>query len=129
MIKHDDWDTLEDAKEQDYVLPERIDSIDVSYDGGRLEIRINEQCAYSACEGTRDCTVTLDRRVLGDESKIAAPSSDHSASTNKLLHLLAEAAQTIRNLSEDLDGEDADHARAQVADIEETVLKMGLNGA
>lgn len=61
MIRHDDWDSLDDPHKEPYVLPERIDKIEFSYDGGRLAVTINDQEVYASVEGTRDCHITLDR--------------------------------------------------------------------
>lgn len=72
MIQHKDWDDDGDAREQSYVLPERIEAIDVSHDGGRLAITINGQQIFYSCEGTRDCTITLDRRETPGQDEAVA---------------------------------------------------------
>ena len=41
-------------------LPEKIESIEVYYDGGRLALMVNGQEFFYADEGTRDCCVRLD---------------------------------------------------------------------
>lgn len=60
MITHEDWDEGT-RRTQEGVLPERIDSISVSHDGGRLSITVNDVQVYYSCDGTRDCTVSIDR--------------------------------------------------------------------
>lgn len=60
MITHKDWD--EGTKQTEPgVLPDSIDSITVSHDGGRLTITVNDVQIFYSCEGTRDCTIHIDR--------------------------------------------------------------------
>ncbi len=41
-------------------LPEKVTSVEVTHDGGRLGIYINGEEYFYECEGTRDCAVTID---------------------------------------------------------------------
>ena len=75
MIKHENWDRdgsgdVSEAEQpymsQAFKLPLEVTSICVSHDGGRLTIEINGEQVFYACEGTRDCTVTLDSSPLPD---------------------------------------------------------------
>ena len=71
MITFDNWDSKEDEDHHeelftDWVMPEKIDSIEVNHDGGRLEIVINEVVVFYRCEGTRDCSVAIER----DEERV-----------------------------------------------------------
>lgn len=83
MIQHEDWDSGEEAQEQAYVLPEHIESISVSHDGGRLEIQINSQKVFYSCEGTRDCTITLDRRDTPVRDEAPATETETTVNTRR----------------------------------------------
>ncbi len=64
MIKHMDWDKNESPLIQEFELPSSITSIEISHDGGRLEILINGQTVFFSSEGTRDCLVTIDSQPI-----------------------------------------------------------------
>ncbi len=117
MIEHSDYDDYENDLKREYVLPDRIDSIVVTHDGGRLGISINSEQAYYTCEGTRDCSITLDRRTLTGEG--IRPEDARPMDT--IRRLLTEAAQNIRELAEDLDEEQSAQVNQQLADIEKAL--------
>lgn len=117
MIEHSDYDDYENDIKREYVLPDRIDSIVITHDGGRLDISINSEQAYYTCEGTRDCSITLDRRTLTGE----AIRAEDVQPKNTLRQLLTEAAQTIRKLAEDLDEEESVQVQQQLANIEKAL--------
>lgn len=61
MLKHKDFDNYS----EDYYeisIPENINSISFSHDGGRISIEINNEEIYSTIFGTRDCCIEIDRR-------------------------------------------------------------------
>lgn len=61
MIKHDDWDATEaDTTEEAYRLPEKVESVSFSHDGGRIYVSINGVEVYKTMRGTRDCTIEID---------------------------------------------------------------------
>ena len=63
-IEHTDWDTGEKVnveKRELHEMPERVDSVKVTHDGGRLGIYINDILAFYESEGTRDCEVVIRR--------------------------------------------------------------------
>ena len=61
MIAHTDWDAAGAKKTTAYVLPERIETITVSHDGGRLFVSINGVEVFKAYDGTRDCCIEINR--------------------------------------------------------------------
>ena len=61
MLVHNDFDTSSHSN-HDVKLPEKVDNISISHDGGRLEIVVNGQLVYNAMCGTRDCEISIDRR-------------------------------------------------------------------
>lgn len=61
MIKHYDWDATEaGTKEEAYKLPEKVESVSFSHDGGRIYISVNGVEVYETFCGTRDCTIDID---------------------------------------------------------------------
>jgi hypothetical protein len=62
MITHTDYDgpVNNNIVTEDYKLPEKVEKMSFSYDGGRLSIYINGEEAYQAYFGTRDCCVEID---------------------------------------------------------------------
>lgn len=61
MIVHNDFDARENKKLEGK-LPEKVESISISHDGGRIEIVVNGNLMYSAMLGTRDCEISIDRK-------------------------------------------------------------------
>jgi hypothetical protein len=56
-----DAPSIEEATKIDETrLPEKVESIEVYHDGGRLAIVVNGQEFFYVDEGTRDCHVCLD---------------------------------------------------------------------
>lgn len=49
--------TTEDCK-----LPDKVDSVQVSYDGGRLEIMVNDVVVYENLGAGNDFCVSIDKR-------------------------------------------------------------------
>lgn len=47
---------------QEYKLPNKVDFVQVSYDGGRLEIMVNDVVVYENLGAGNDFCVTLDKR-------------------------------------------------------------------
>lgn len=62
MITHEDYDSHTTKIDKNYKLPENIDSVSFSHDGGRVYIYINGQEVFKSYTGTRDCEITLDRQ-------------------------------------------------------------------
>jgi len=60
MIEHTDYDTGK-VINVDYKLPDNIQNISFSYDGGRLYISINNKEIYKNFSATRDCCVEITR--------------------------------------------------------------------
>ena len=60
MLTHYDFDTNVNTTGP-ATLPPVVDSIVVSYDGGRLSITVNGVPVVDTTDGTRDCQITLDR--------------------------------------------------------------------
>jgi len=71
MIKHTNYDEIDEHTEKPYLLPERIDTFQVMHDGGRLGIDINGSTVFYEMSGTRDCIVVLDREVEAGPSPAA----------------------------------------------------------
>jgi len=65
MLRHSDFDS-HSSTTHDVKLPEKVDAISVSHDGGRLEIYINGALCYNALVGTRDCNISIDRREYNE---------------------------------------------------------------
>lgn len=61
MLVHEDYDERETYTEEEITLPEQIDSIRVSSDGGRLTIKVNGVELFYSCLGTRDCSIEITR--------------------------------------------------------------------
>ena len=60
IVKHTDFDTSEVITSNPPMkMPEKVTSIFVSHDGGRLAILINGKVAYETSIGTRDCAITI----------------------------------------------------------------------
>ena len=58
MIEMTSYD-FGDKVTEDYTLPEKVKSFDVSYDGGRLTVYVNgEQVFYTALAGN-DCCLSV----------------------------------------------------------------------
>ena len=60
MIKHTDWTTAK-THAQDTKLPGNVESIEIRYDGGRLEVLCNDEVLYQSMNGTQDCSVKIDK--------------------------------------------------------------------
>lgn len=60
MIEHIDFDSSISTTNK-YSLPDKIEEIEISHDGGRISISINGQEAYRSCSGTRDCAIKINK--------------------------------------------------------------------
>tara|TARA_R110001583_G_scaffold42134_1_gene133955 strand:+ start:931 stop:1122 length:192 start_codon:yes stop_codon:yes gene_type:complete len=63
MITHSEYDDINsDPITIPFKLPLVINKIEVSHDGGRLEVCINGERVYYSAEGTRDCCISFDNK-------------------------------------------------------------------
>lgn len=60
MIRHMDFDNHKETVINNAKLPDGIDHIEFSYDGGRVEISINGRIIYKTSSGTQDCSIEID---------------------------------------------------------------------
>ncbi len=64
MIEFEDYDDVNsETIHTEYKLPDMVSNIIVMHDGGRLTISINGLQIFYRDEGTRDCSVEINRRV------------------------------------------------------------------
>jgi hypothetical protein len=61
MLIHEDYDSRTTHVQPETTLPENIDSIRVSHDGGRLTIEVNGVSVYYSYGDTRDCSIEIIR--------------------------------------------------------------------
>ena len=59
MLTHADFDDHTEYHQKAITLPEKVERIQVDYDGGRLSITVNGKTIYHAVSGTRDCRITI----------------------------------------------------------------------
>lgn len=60
MIKHVDFDDNRTMIEE-FVMPDTVNAVGVTHDGGRLAITINGVQVFRATLGTRDCAIDITR--------------------------------------------------------------------
>ena len=60
MIIQNDWDAHTEVTTSIKPIPDKVDSIQFTHDGGRISISINGVEVYHTALGTRDCCILLD---------------------------------------------------------------------
>jgi len=64
MLKHYDYDNRQNIEhhfDSNVTIPDSVELIQVSHDGGRLKIAINGEVLYETLSGTRDCSIAIDK--------------------------------------------------------------------
>lgn len=68
MIRANDWDEYGKEVKIDYTLPDIVESIEISYDRGRLSLYINKEEVYYDMSGMSDFNIEVNNReVIPDE--------------------------------------------------------------
>lgn len=60
-LVHQDYDGNNEEIDRKVSLPEQIDSISFTHEGGRVTVNVNGKELYSTSLGTRDCEIEIRR--------------------------------------------------------------------